>query len=275
VNIRKIEAESMTKPIAEQADSRKSLACHSIQLVEPLLSRLNNYALGASAAGVALLACSNVAEAAPVCGSLSVTLNYTDTYPFNPAHQKLPPFNVAHSYNEISSHTQSRRARGFFTPNVPGALVLASSKGLPTDLASGASVGPAGNFGKGRFYGLVFGYYYFGRVNGNFPLNQSGYVGFQFTLSGHIHYGWLRMRVTRLGTQAYPSLLLSEFGYESAPNTASIVGNCGTSASTVQPVSPQPSPAALQEISSRPSASLGLLALGSQALLHWRGEMYP
>jgi hypothetical protein len=268
-----IEANTMTKLTEGNVDSAKSAARSCMRLSPFLLGRLNDYTLAATAAGVTVLACSMSVEAAPVCGSLSVTLNFTDTYAFNPAHQKLAPFNVAHSYNEISSHTQSRRARGFFTPNVPGALVLASSKGMPTDLTSGASIGPAGNFAKGRSYGLVFGYYYYGRFKGNFPPNQSGYVGFQFTLSGQVHYGWLRMRVTRLGTQAFPSLLLSEFGYESAPDTAAIAGNCGASAANVG----LPAELAPEIPAMKPGRqnSLGLLALGYEALPMWRKGTRP
>jgi hypothetical protein len=56
----------------------------SARLAEPLLRHLNGYRLAAGAAGVAMLGCAaRPAEAAPICGTLSVTFTYTETYAFN------------------------------------------------------------------------------------------------------------------------------------------------------------------------------------------------
>jgi hypothetical protein len=254
----------MTTSIAKKSSTQFATAHCSAPLSESLRHRLNGYALAASAAGVAIFACSNSAEASPTCGSLSVTLSYTDTYAFNPAHQKQPPFNLAHTFADLSSHPQSIQARGFFTPNNPDAEVLASTTGLPAELVSGATIGPGGNFVKGKEYGLLFGYYYHNRFKGNFAPNQTGYVGFKFSESGETHYGWLRLRLANLNGEFYPSLLLSEFGYESTPNTAITAGNCAASASTVVPT---PKPQAV--------ASLGLLALGHPGLPIWRRQIQP
>jgi hypothetical protein len=107
----------------------------------------------------------------------------------------------------------------FFTPNTPGAKVLSSTNGLPVDLASGANIGPGAKFGKGRSYGVLFEYHHYNKFIGPFRSLQPGYVGFQFSEQGQTHYGWMRLQVTRQG-HSYPSLVLSQFGYESAPNTA-------------------------------------------------------
>jgi len=254
----------MTQLKAKKYNRTKSRARRSQPLAERLLHNLNAYRLAAGAAGVAILACSAPANAAPICGSLSVTLPRTETYAFNPAHQKVAPFNVAHTFNDLSSHPQSYQVRGFFTPNTPDAKAMLSTNGLPADLASGASIGPGGNFGKGKSYGVLFGYYYFNRLTGNFPPNASGYVGFQFSESGQVHYGWLRVRLANLDGWHSPSIELSEFGYESTPNTAITAGNCAASASSVAPTS-------------KPEAtvSLGLLALGHPGLHLWRRQMLP
>jgi len=237
----------------------------SVRLAEPLLRHLNGYRLAAGAAGVAMLGyAARPAEAAPICGTLSVTFTYTETYAFNPAHQKIAPFNVAQTFNEISSHTQSLRVRGFFTPNTPDAKELLSANGLPADVASGASIGPGGHFGKGRSYGRLFGYYYFNKVTGNFKPGQVGYVGFQFSEQGQTHYGWVRVQVTKRGRNL-PFLVLSEFGYESTPNTAILAGSCTASAAGAAPT---PSEASAP-------ASLGLLALGSEAIAFWRRAKLP
>ena len=268
----------MTDPTPSAYRRGESSARVRVPLAGHLLSRLNSYGLAASAAGVALLACSNSAEAAPVCGSLSVTLRNTDTYAFNPAFQKQAPFNVAHTYNELSSHTQSLQARGFFIANTPGAKVMASANGLPTELASGASIGPGGNFGKGKQYGLLFGYYYRSRFKGNFQPNQGGYVGFQFTQSGQPHYGWLRVKLAKQNGARFsaPALLLSEFGYESSPNTSITAGTCGSSAE-LEERAPSANRNTNVEANQQTvpnaravSAPLGALALGFEGIALWR-----
>ncbi|MGA8761987.1 MAG: hypothetical protein WB562_03775, partial [Candidatus Sulfotelmatobacter sp.] len=88
--------------------------------------------------------------------------------------------------------------------------------------------------------------------------------------SGQTHYGWLRLRVANLNGFHYPSLLLSEFGYEPTANTAILAGNCSASAASEGP-SPGPQPAKSEEkLRSAAPASLGLLALGSEGLPLWR-----
>jgi hypothetical protein len=251
----------LPKPIANPIPNRRAA-----NLGEQLFRQLSGYSIAASAAGVAVLACSSPVEASPLCQSLSVTLNYTDTYAFNPANQKVAPFNVAHTYNDLSTHPQSRIDRGFFTPNTPDAKVLLSTNGLPANLVSGASIGPGKNFGEGKSYGLVFEYHYFNRLKGNFQPGEGGYIGFHFSEVGQTHYGWLRVRISDLNNY-YPSLLLSEFGYESTPNTAITAGNCAASASSAKPESDS---RAMLSGKGKPNVagSLGMLALGSKAFLH-------
>jgi hypothetical protein len=76
----------------------------------------------------------------------------------------------------------------------------------------------------------------------NFKPGQVGYVGFQFSLQRQIHYGWVRVQVSKHGRNL-PSLVLSEFGYESTPNTAILAGSCTASASGTGPGSGPPAEA--------------------------------
>jgi hypothetical protein len=254
----------MTEVFGEK--SRRNGDRAVMSLTEQLLRRLNGYGMAAGAAGVAVLACSASADAAPICGNLSVNFARAGTYAFNPAQEKVAPFNVAETFNELSSHTQSRQSRGFFTPNTPDAKEMVATNGWPADVAAGATVGPGGKFGKGKSYGLLFGSYYRNRVAGNFRLGQTGYVGFLFSQLGQTHYGWLRLKVENYQGRNIPVLLLSAFGYESAANTAIPAGGCGASASSVESGSPAVAP------TKRQSPSLGLLALGSEGLSNWRYE---
>jgi hypothetical protein len=251
----------MTKPEAEMAKTSMRSPRPVSKLPDSLHHRLGGYALAAGAAGVGVLACSVPADAAPVCGNLSVKLLYVDTYAFNPAAQTVPPFNIAQTFENISSLSNTFWNRGFFTPNSAGANVVLGPNRLPANLASGASIGPNGQFGKGQSYGLLFTYgpNNGGKQNhhrGNFNFNTLDFVGFKFSLAGKTHYGWVRMQVT-LGIGGGNTLAtfthLQGYGYESTPDTAILAGSC--TASTAQNGSP---------------ASLGALALGSEGLPLWR-----
>jgi hypothetical protein len=263
------------------------------KLSEPLHRHLNGYALAASAAGVTLLACSLPAGAVPVCKNFAVTLTGTDTYSFNPARQQFAPFNIAQTFDNISSLTFAFWNRGFLTPNSARAMELLGANGFPVALASGASIGPGGHFGKAKSYGMLFSY---GPLNGgtkkrhqgNFQFGQINYFGFRFSISGEDHYGWVRLKVTFGpgfdGTATYIHIRGS--GYETTPNTAIHAGQCSSESSlSALPISDEHEIRSVKSevqqngsIASTASpisrisrfASLGLLALGACGLRLWR-----
>lgn len=239
------------------------------RLSEGMTRILNGYALAAAAAGVSVLACVAPAEGAPVCGTLSVTLKHTNTIPFNPAGQAVAPFNVAQTTFQYFLSTTGVSSwrwwnRAFFTPNSGPAKVMLGPNNLPADVPSGSAIGPSEKFGKAASYGMLFTY---GKGNlsvrgggtksqhrGNLNLLQDSYVGFQFSQSGKLHYGWLRLSVGFHGTTIKETLLnVLNYGYESAPDTPISAGGC--SGSEVSGTGAQPN---------NPAApSLGMLALGS------------
>jgi hypothetical protein len=253
-------------------------------LSEPLQRRLNAYAMAAASAGVAALACAPPAEGAPVCRVTPKELSHTINLSFNPASQALPPFQIAQTtFSYVSSNYLYSWwwNRGFFTPNSKGANLLLAPNGYAASVLPGSPIGPAGTFGKGASYGLLFSYglgswdnyrkYGHGtklkhRGNLNFK-NAENFFGFEFSLNGKIHYGWLRLHVTfhhyqhhAVWTQTI--IHLDSYGYETTPNTAIAAGSCtgaedigATDANTTLP--PQ-------------NASLGVLALGSDGLPLWR-----
>lgn len=233
-----------------------------------LSSRLENnigaYALAASAAGVAALALVAPAEAAPVCKTPNVVLTYTATFGLDPAGQLAAAFNVAQSYHTFSTHTSTGVNRGFFTPNLPGAEAVVSSKGLVADLASGANIGPGGQFGRGATYGLIFTFIpAYGATSqhhlGNLRFGRTNYFGFKFLNSGEAHYGWLRIESKIIRGRRTPSVAtrIVAYGYESSPNTAILAGSCTVASAATAG-------------DSAPVASLGTLALGAQGLPRWR-----
>jgi hypothetical protein len=229
---------------------------------------LSSYALAAGAAGVAVLACSASAEAAPVCTNLNLILFGTNTYALNPGSQMIAPFNIVDTFSNPCSNSFGWWNRALFTPNSGGANAVLDTNKFPADLAPGASIGTAARFGRGNSYGLLFTYGYGpsgrGRLkkhHGNFQFDHSNYFGFEFLLSGQVHYGWVRLQVTiGRGTDGLATAThILAYGYESSPNTAIAAGSCAASASNTGEGSTP--------------ASLGLLALGSKGVPLWRGQM--
>src|ERR1700730_9015453 len=128
------------------------------RLPDALQRRLHNYALAAGAAGVAAVACSYPAEAEPVCRDLKAQLFSANTYPLNPANQKIAPFNVAqttYAYSSISFGKFWSWNRGFLVPNSRGAEIVVDANSYPVDVPLGNSIGPKEKFGKGTSYGLM------------------------------------------------------------------------------------------------------------------------
>ena len=89
------------------------------KLASRIDQQLNAYAVAASAAGVALLACSLPADARVICRTTSNSLLGTLTIPFNPANEKFPPFNLAQTF-PIPSGTSS--SAFYWNRRDPGAL---------------------------------------------------------------------------------------------------------------------------------------------------------
>jgi hypothetical protein len=256
------------------------------RLSDSLDRRLNSYALAAGAAGVALLACSApAAEAAPVCKTTSVPLFRSATYPFNPAGQALAPFNIGQStvdYTGSAGYSSSvvNWNRAFFAPNSLGANVLVDSKGLPAVVASGAAIGPGGNFGKGASYALMFTYGKgpgpssgrgtLGNHDGNFNFRQENLFGFEFAQSGKVHFGWARLQASielYQKTLKRTRITLLGYGYETTPNTAIDAGSCN---SAPHSANNDGSPARVSAL----YPALGTLALGSAGVALWRNGEY-
>jgi hypothetical protein len=244
--------------------------------------RLNGYILAASAAGVAMLACSLPAEGSPVCRQIDFTILGTGTFAFNPAGSPVAPFNVAQTFSSPSSHPTFEGGRLFLTPNVPQAETVTAANDLPADLPGGASIGPGGNFGGGKSYGLLFSSTRL-RHRGNLTPGIN-YLGYRFLISGKIHYGWVRITESgfQFGDGGRGQIIAS--GYESTPDTPIAAGSCtsvspstsavpaphnGTSVSSSDQAGSSASAASPTSDTSRP-ASLGMLALGVQGLPLWR-----
>jgi len=215
-----------------------------------LFDRLNAYALSASAAGVATLACSIPADAAPACKMLSVDLLGNETYAFNPADQEIAPFNIAQTFVDVSSLSLAFWNRGFFTPNLPGAEVLLGANAIPAELPAGAVIGSSAQFGKGRSYGLLFTY------------GPSG-GGTMSRHRGNLKFGWET-------TPGKPITAGSCSGPERSASAATLLDD-GSESAASGPVASSPVASIVPQGSETPQVgSLGMLALGAAGIPFWR-----
>ena len=164
-------------------------------LPEPLNQKLLHYAMTATAASVASLACVLPADAAPVCTKTDIDLGFLGSYMVNPAQQKFAPFIAVETFNNLSSQSRTAQYVGFFLPNSQNAEVVAKSN-LAVPLVFGSVIGSGQQFSVPKSYGLLFTYRPFYRNlthKGNFTDNQPQYVGLKFSVSGETHYGWARI----------------------------------------------------------------------------------
>lgn len=276
----------MLKPATNSREQTRRAARKPSRISPALNHRLSAYALSATAAGVATVACSTLAEAQPVCNTRTQQISNIGTLPLNPADSAVAPFNIAQTtlfiYTAFTGGFISTQwNRGFFAPNSARANALLGPGSFPANLASGSLIGPSGKFGKGQSYGLLFtygkgiylasqGHGTIANHRGNFNLQQTNYVGFRFSGSdSKIHYGWARLSVSfkpgRSGLYATTHILGS--AYESSPNTAIAAGSCSdVQHQNAEESDVQQQPAALPNLARGLEwFSLGQLALGSAA----------
>jgi len=253
------------------------------ELPAKLERQLRSYAVAASAAGVALLACAAPVNARIVCGKPGLLLQGNETFPVDPAKQQYAPFNLAQTWTYRQSCGRSSCwtylwNRAFFTPNTAGASEMLASNSFPAALSSGAEIGPRGRFGKGKSYGVLFSYGNIGggtakHHNGNFGFGTNSYVGYKFSIAGKDHFGWARLEAEL--NQKKTTTKLPTFGYETVPGKALRAGACDDFSQSQ--LAPQDSREAADQDAlgksivplairfAKPKyASLGMLALGSR-----------
>jgi hypothetical protein len=220
--------------------------------------RLNSYALAASAAGVSVLALSQLAQAKIIYTPAHVKFDHDTTYYIDLDHDRVEDFVIVWYGFSTSGYFGTKLGAGAADGrkgfDLVGRVPYASA------LPAGATIGPKQVFshyairmatflyhsGSRHFYGLW--------ANGGIGL-RNHYLGFRFLSKGATHYGWFRMNVSfpMVGNHESVSGLLTGYAYETIPNKPIIAGK--TKGSDVATVSP---------------ASLGHLAAGASAIPSWR-----
>jgi hypothetical protein len=229
-----------------QSPSRKPA-----DLSTSLNRQLHAYAIGASAAGVSVLALAQPVEAKIVYTKAHVVLNArtNDQYAFDLNRDKVADFTFAHGYFYSTTTGFWGSVLQMMPYKSDGNAVLGNGNALP--LKAGDKIGPSGRFShygllaSARGTGKSQNSQFMGEWANSLKGLRNRYVGLEFYIKGKIHYGWARVSVSKfrfVGT-------LTGYAYETVPYKPIIAGK--TKGPDVLPVQP---------------GSLGALAGGASQL---------
>lgn len=225
-----------------------------------LLKNLNAYAVGATAAGVALLAATQPANAEVVFtpanhhiangGRLNLDLNHDGVVDFqliNDLHLSTTPFGDALSARPAVSGNGVCGAKandGYFAAALPAGIAIDSKTPF-----------------QGRRLNLAFASLTaFTYVSGGlWKSARNRFLGLKFLIDGEIHFGWARLSVMADKQKEEVTSILTGYAYETEANTPIIAGQ-------TEGASQAPARADSER------AILGWLALGSPGLSAWRRE---
>jgi hypothetical protein len=233
-------------------------------LSESVHQHLNMYALAAGAAGVAVLALAQAAEAKIVYtpANLKIVPN-GGLITFDLNHDGVADFGLSDFFEGPSAALVAKPTKlaneiwGYFrSVSLGGGLCVSA-------LPKGFRIGPKGQFqkGPGSMLGVSGGYH-------TCPWDRApeqAYLGLKFLIKGKVHFAWARVEVKSW----YPppiKAVLTGYAYETIPGKAIIAGATKGPDDDAQPIAathPSPTP--------KP-ATLGALALGAPGLSIWRRE---
>jgi hypothetical protein len=106
--------------------------------------------------------------------------------------------------------------------------------------------------------------------NGPWSKAKNRYLGLEFLIEGKVHFGWARLNVSCQGTDVFATLI--GYAYETIPNKAIKAGQTkGTAAESGEDFGAS---ASLPKLTpeSHQAPWLGMLALGAEGVLLWRGK---
>jgi len=232
-----------------------------------LQTRLNTYALAASAAGVGVLTLAQSTHASVV---------------YTPTHQVIGAngvYNLELTADGTVNFLIQEWVSGFSSNN---ALLCDAAVGngvvgrahLASALSAGASIGPNQKFVAGGNNGEVMLSVTHFTTNGTSFVHgvwanvRNRYLGLKFQFSGETHYGWARVSVKRKANHF--TAVLSGYAYETSPNMAIVAGETSGNAvdssgeaNSANSESPVASDASANSAGSERYKSLGDLALGA------------
>jgi hypothetical protein len=263
----------MVTSTVEDDRMRKSLLPPTgIQLSESLLNRLNLYALGATAAGVGMLACAQTVEAKIVYTPAHVSIT-GGMIPLDLNHDGKADFYFQTSTNATSFAGSKNLAITRYYGPASNAVVAPGRRAIA--LKAGERIGPLRKFQARANLATVVRhsqsgnttFKWYGQWGNHGKGLKNRYLGLRFVINGQLHFGWARVSVFIYGRDFSPPPLLTGYAYETVPQKPIVAGETkgGDEASV------EASSVALPIPGSRP-ATLGLLAMGARGVNIWRRE---
>jgi hypothetical protein len=221
---------------------------------------LNAYALGATAAGVAMLA---------IVPSATAEIVYT------PANHEIQPNRGGNGFFLDLNHdgvndflivnfysTTSALLNVWVSPEQVGNEIFSNGAGYAAAIPAGVAIGSNGKFHPASSRGMANDDFPVGNCQGPWKDAPNKYLGLKFEINGEVHFGWARLSVTCF-TRAAAHVLLTGYAYETVANQPILTGKTSGTAEESSLTRPA---------SSQSNVQLGLLALGSRGLSAWRRE---
>jgi hypothetical protein len=247
--------------------------------------RMRLYELAAAAASVSALALAQPAEAEIIITNKTIPIHAETPVMLDLNGDGIADFQF---YLRTSSYHSVGENYLYLQKLTAGGGAIGQGQAVSA-LIRGAKIGPGGPFGRfvgviensflcttkrcagGTQSGYTFNQQLYGDWGGGHP---NRFIGVKFQIKGQTHYGWIRLTVTikHKGNGHGPtgsfSATITEYGYESVANKSCGAGLPGAAA----PEAPHGSLVPKQEDSLRTEPTLGMLALGADALPLWRRD---
>lgn len=239
---------------------RRSLPLSISRFPQSLRDNLNGYAVGAAAAGVALLSLAPApADAEIVYTPANIRITPGDEIALDLNHDGIVDFDLVNNCYA----------------SVPGCILTVSPKtvdnGIFVDgevngsseavaLSKGIPIGQAEDFNQSS---ALMAYAYSHHSGGHWANVADKYLGLRVHINGEFHYAWVRLTVGITPDKQEVGAQLTGFAYETVANLPIRAGQTsGSSADASNTQTPNPSI----------GGQLGLLALGERGLAGWRRE---
>jgi hypothetical protein len=225
-----------------------------------LHKNLNAYALGATAAGVALLAIVPPATAEIIYTPADHEIKPNrggGGYFLDLNHDGVNDFVIVNFYS-----TTSALLNVWVSPEQAGNEIFSNGAGYAAAIPAGIAIGSNGRFHPASSRGMANDDFPVGNCQGPWKDAHDKYLGLKFEIDGEVHFGWARLSVTCF-TPAAARVLLTGYAYETVANQPIVTGQTSGTAEE----SALARPAGLQS-----KVQLGLLALGAGGLSAWRRE---
>jgi hypothetical protein len=238
---------------------RPSRPRETANLSDSVHRQLNLYAIGATVAGMGILASVEPAEAKVVYTPADLGILFGEQVPLDINKDGVFDF----SFNDYGSFSQNHscylKVKGLAGGNAVVGRNSGSKHFGAAALKAGVQVGPQRHFvshtsmARVTFTGSsgTNPMFFYPWANGGKGVNKR-YLGIKFTIEGKVHYGWMRFNLF-FASSGYVVARLTGYAYETIPNKPITTGQTkGPNAITLEP------------------ASLGHLAAGASAIPAWR-----